>query len=272
MIEYSIIPIITYGCESWNPNKTETKSVNSLLDNIIKRILMTPQSTPREALYIETGLLDPETIGLKQKVMMDYRLTNNPNPRLHKMATAEEPNLWKKLAEHAKGLLEITDRDTQGKKPSVKNNVKAKTAKYFKKKITQDGQEKSKIKFLLEGRTEWKPHFKQKYLAELTRLNACTIFHARTRMIDIKNNFRNKYPDITCRACGKDEETQEHVLETCQTLHKNPSNLVTKIDIFEETTSALQVTAQKIRNTLEKLKDCTARADAMSPHVIRGST
>ena len=28
---------------------------------------MVPQSTPREALYIETGLLDPEAIRLKKK-------------------------------------------------------------------------------------------------------------------------------------------------------------------------------------------------------------
>ena len=37
------------------------KKLNQILDKVIKRILMTPDSTPREPLYIETGLLDIET-------------------------------------------------------------------------------------------------------------------------------------------------------------------------------------------------------------------
>ena len=253
LIECTIIPIITYGCEVWNPRKHETKSLNSLMDNILRRVLMTPQSTPREALYIETGLLDPETISLKQKAMMNHRLTNNTNQRLQKLATAAEPNLWKAQAGQAKDLLEITAEDTRGKKVSVKARIKAKAARYFKEKIEKDGTEKSKIKYLLEGRPDWKPSCKQKYLAELSRQNVSTIFQARTRMIDVKNNFRNKYPDITCRACGINPETQEHVLETCQTLHANPCNVVKIEDIFEIDPTALQVTANKIRTTLEKL-------------------
>ena len=55
LIDTCIIPIITYGSELWNPNKKETKQIDQVLDNIIKRILMVPTSTPREATYIETA-------------------------------------------------------------------------------------------------------------------------------------------------------------------------------------------------------------------------
>ena len=34
----------------------------------------------------------------------------------------------------------------------------------------------------------------------------------RTRVLDVKNNFRNKYSNTKCRGSGQDEETQEHVL------------------------------------------------------------
>ena len=47
--------------------KTDNEKINRIMDNILKRILMVPQSTPREALYIETGLLDPEAIRLKKQ-------------------------------------------------------------------------------------------------------------------------------------------------------------------------------------------------------------
>ena len=275
LIECTIIPIITYRCEVWNPNKSEMKSINSILDNILKRILMTPQTTPREALHIETGLLDPETISLKQKVMMDFRLNNNPNPRLHKLATAEETSMWSQLTKQAKEKLEVPAQDIAGKKYSVKNHIKTKTARYFKNKITEDGPEKSKINYMKEGRPDWRPFEKQKYLAELTRINASTIFMARTRMLDIKNNFRNKYPDVKCRACNNENETQEHVLETCQSLHQDPSNKVSKKDIFEEDPSALQVTANKIRTSLEKLAQIAVQprdSNPLCPPVTRGST
>ena len=67
LVETCIIPIITYASETWKPNKQEQKNLNQILDNIIKRILMTPTSTPREALYIETNLLDITRIIEKKK-------------------------------------------------------------------------------------------------------------------------------------------------------------------------------------------------------------
>jgi hypothetical protein len=27
----------------------------------------------------------------------------------------------------------------------------------------------------------------------------------------VKNNYRNKYPDLICRGCGKQDETQQHI-------------------------------------------------------------
>ena len=72
-------------------------------------------------------------------------------------------------------------------------------------------------------------------------------------MIDIKNNFRGKYPDNKCRACGKDSETQEHILEMCQTLHSSQDSKVTKGEIFAEDPTALKETAKKIRKVLSEL-------------------
>ena len=41
------------------PQNKEKKKLNQLLDNIVKRILMVPQSTPRESIDMEVGILDP---------------------------------------------------------------------------------------------------------------------------------------------------------------------------------------------------------------------
>ena len=67
---------IDNSLQQWSPGKTENENINRIMDNILKRILMVPQSTPREALYIETGLLDPEAIRLKNRVLMEHRMMN----------------------------------------------------------------------------------------------------------------------------------------------------------------------------------------------------
>ena len=43
LLETSVIPIITYASETWELTKMQTKQLNSMLDNTIKRILMIPQ-------------------------------------------------------------------------------------------------------------------------------------------------------------------------------------------------------------------------------------
>ena len=74
LIDTCIIPIITYGSKLWNPNKKETKQIDQVLDNIIKRILTVPTSTPREATYIETGLKDMESNRTQKRINMMNRI------------------------------------------------------------------------------------------------------------------------------------------------------------------------------------------------------
>ena len=255
LIENTIAAIITYGSETWTATKKENTELNKLLDNIIKRILLTPPTTPREALYIETGLLDPETISKKQRINMDHKLKTSQNPRYNKMAQIKGKKSWKETTDKTLKELNISEALT-GKKDTVKRKIKQKTMQYFKSKIEKDGENKSKVKYLLDGIQDWKPCNRQKYMMKLSRINASTIFKARTRMIDAKNNFRGMYePNLLCRACKVEIETQEHILEECPVLHPNDTNKTMKNQIFEENTTLLKTTAQNIRKTMEKLYD-----------------
>ena len=51
LVSACIIPIITYAGETRKPTTDENKKLNQLLDRIIRRILLVPESTPREALH-----------------------------------------------------------------------------------------------------------------------------------------------------------------------------------------------------------------------------
>ena len=125
---------------------------------------------------------------------------------------------------------------------------------YFKNKLIDESTDKSKVRHLLEGKTEWEAGVRPKYMNELSREKASIIFKARTRMIDIKNNFRNKYNDLTCRACGEETEAQEHVLENCPSIHTTEDSKVRHQDLFNESPEELRNTARKIREVLEKIE------------------
>ena len=89
LVSACIIPIITYAGETRKPIKEENKKLNQLLDRIIRRILMVPESTPREALYIESGLLDIERITDKNRIMMGERIKKNGNQLLNEVTKTQ---------------------------------------------------------------------------------------------------------------------------------------------------------------------------------------
>ena len=73
-----------------------------------------------------------------------------------------------------------------------------------------------------------------------------TIFKARTRMLDVKNNFRGKCKDTKCRKCTETVESQEHVLETCTGIHDDDTTKITINDIFDSNPTNLKTTAKQL--------------------------
>ena len=89
-------------------------------------------------------------------------------------------------------------------------------------------------------------------MQKLNRYQVSTIFKARTRMLDVKNNFRGKYKDNICRGCGT-TETQEHVLNECTGIHNNQESKVQLQEIFDENTEQLKGKAEKIDHIMARL-------------------
>ena len=58
-----IVPTILYGCETWTINKKQMEAIENMQLYSLRRILKTPQTTPKVAIYGETG-----TIKLEEKI------------------------------------------------------------------------------------------------------------------------------------------------------------------------------------------------------------
>ena len=255
LVQSCIVSVINYSSEVWSPTKTENDKTNKIMDNIIKRILMVPQSTPREALYIETGLLDPETERIKNRILMEHRLKQGTSERLKKIFANSQESTWTTETHRLRNTLGIPDEDLVGEKPTVKYKVNKAVNKWFKEKMENGGREKSKVQHLLEGRGEWTPRRRPTYMNKLTRSQTSTIFKARTRMLPTKNNYRNMYKNNTCRACEAEIETQQHVLEECAVLHLVGDNKVYPNEIFNEAAITLKDVSTRIEIITNRLEN-----------------
>ena len=251
----NIIPIITYSGEVWKPSKQEEKQINRIYENIIKRILQTPQSTPRESIFIETGLIETTTLIKKNRLMMHNRLKNGTNETMKKIINRDEEGSWANENYKIMEQLNIPPDTINKKKGTAKRIIQGKILDDYKERIDKEAAQKSKVQYNLQGRNyRWKPGKIPEYMQELTRNQVSTIFKARTRMTDIKANYKKKYPNQICRACNTEEETQEHVFEKCTNLHPEEQTKVRKEEIFEEDPSKLKNLVRKINQIMEKLK------------------
>ena len=112
LLETCIQPIITYGGETWEMTKQEEKRINQIQENIyIRRILMVPQSTPTESLYIETGLLDITTIVTKNRLNMEKKLHKHPEKLTSKIMELNTKNGWKDTTNKIKGNIKRTTQE-----------------------------------------------------------------------------------------------------------------------------------------------------------------
>ena len=258
LVETCIQPIILYAAETWNTTKKEMNQINKIYDDIIKRVLKTPVTTPRETIYIESGLVDIETLIYRQRANMYKKITQEPDSQLSEIINQHIRRGWRITTD--KILLEINMEDTGTHETldQYKQRSKEKTLEYFKEKINREGNRKSKVRHLINGTQEWKPGERKKYMDKMSRNESSTIFKARTRMLDIKNNFRGKYGNMICRVCGQENEDQKHVMEECNGIHKSGDSKVSEQELFDENIEKLRITARKIHEIMKCIEDSTA--------------
>ena len=95
------------------------------------------------------------------------------------------------------------------------------------KEMILKGNNNTKTKFYLDNKRDLTPGKRAKYMNECNRMEASTIFKARTRMLRVKCNYKKMFRDT-------EEENQEHILEFCTGLDRRETGIVTTEDIFQE--------------------------------------
>ena len=255
IMETCILPLITYSGEAWDSTTENYKQANQIYEALIRRILKVPQGTPNEALYCETGLLNPETVIKKNRINMEARIRNGNNENMKQILESKIKESWIEQNDKIKQQLGIKTEDMKKKRTIIKSIARNNSYENFKKTIEETAQTKSKMKYYMENlQRDWQPRKRPEYIEQLTRNQVSTIFKARTRMLKTKANYKNGNSSLICRLCRKEEETQEHILESCEELNKK-HKIATKPMIFSEKIKELKETIKIIDTRMETLEN-----------------
>ena len=117
-----VIPIITYGSESWEPKKKEIAQIETIFNKALKTILQLPDQTPTAILLAETGFLTIEMNVNKKKIMHTNRVLTKEEPALIQQLT-QGNSIWRAEIRKLQEECSITDETLQGNKETLKKNV-----------------------------------------------------------------------------------------------------------------------------------------------------
>jgi hypothetical protein len=192
LVNTCIIPIITYGAETWILKDKETERLQQILDNVLKRILKTPKSTPSEIIAAETGIWSMKLQIWKKQLMYLHRIENKKRGTLvHRIMTNPE-NPWmiqmrKITTECNIPMEEMEKRST----PQMKSMVTLKLNEHHENNINKSAETKSKVPHYTSLKKTKQRSLKPEYMYKLPRPKCSNIFKVRSIMIAVRANFKS---------------------------------------------------------------------------------
>ena len=263
--ESLLINGILYNSEVWyGLTKAQVSELESVDRLLLRRILATPISTPKEGLYLELGVVPINLILKGRRVMFLHYLLNLEEKEMlycFFMAQLNKPgkNDWTETVQQDLVDLEITIPLQEIKELShdqFKNMVRKRCRSAALKQLLTAKSNHSKMASL-----NYSDLKTQEYLVNKSFHcgDAKLLFSLRTRMVNVRNNYKNRQGDICCPLCDQDDDTQEHLL-VCEKMHQSEPG-VSYDAIFDDSREDIRVTFDALKNSLTLREDMLRAAD-----------
>ena len=226
--EAMLVNGILFNSEIWyGVKECDITKLEKVDEYLLKGILKAHSKTSRAGLYLESGCIPLRFILKKRSVMYLYHILNRKSTELiRKVYEAQKrapvKDDWVEQVENDLKELEIN-------LGHLKNVKKNKFKKILKEKILQKSFQYLKNISDNQSKLSYNSYKKlriQDYLisTKFSNHEKELLIKLRTRMVDVKDNFKQKYEDnMSCDLCGE-YENQQHLLE-CKTLIENCKSL-----------------------------------------------
>ena len=221
-----LISVLLFNSETWlRLTKDNIKKLESVDEMLLHKLLATPMSTPKVALYLETGCIPLRFIIKRKRIMFLHHLLTRREDALIKRvfwAQVEKPikGYWCLVVREdldALGLnflsyFEIGNKSKEQLKTLITDQIATVSLRY----LDAEKQKLSKIANISYPKVEIQAYLVDPHLT--TRLKQLT-FKWRTRMIKVGWNYGVKEQ---CPLCQNADDTQDHLFH-CKNIHGNCS-------------------------------------------------
>ena len=210
--------------EAWvNVSAKNVSDLERIDEQLLRDFLVAQRNTPKETLYLETGSIPVRFVMISRRInFLHWILCEDKNSLVSRFFQAQcsEPikgdwvSAVKKDLEHVDIKLSFEEISNYSKK-SFKTLVKDSVKKKAFQELVKRQKEHSKGKEIC-----YRDLGLQKYLKSESPLSIEEkrfLFAARTRGLEVANNFKQGKQDLKCRLCKNHTEDQQSLL-TCAAL------------------------------------------------------
>ena len=218
----------------------EISQLGKVDEYLLREIMDAHSKTAREFLYLETGTIPLRFLVMSRRLSyLHHLLTRNENELIHKFFKAQErcpiKDDWVTQIKEDREYLKLDMTNEE-----IASTKKSQFKKIIRKKIKEAAfayLEEIKMSHTKVQNLKYDSLKMQEYLYKFQTRDAQLLFKLRSRMLNVRSNFRNFYKvqDVFCKLCNKDiEQTQAHLLD-CETLINNCQDLYNDCDVeFED--------------------------------------
>ena len=274
-----LLSTLLTNAESWYSwTAKDLSDLEKIDETLLRKIVEAPAKSPIEALYLELGATPIKFLLMMRRIMyLNHMLKQDEESMLYRVLQSQVDNPSKGDWVH------LVRQDIQDLKLNLTFDNIARMSKYQLKAILRDAVKKEAYKYLSDIQAG---HSKTKNLRYsglqmqpyLTSHRSTTIqqkamfFKLRTRMIDVRDNFKTGNVSVLCRCCQKGVETQAHLLQ-CEALGEQ--DLVTSLpnynDLFEEDPVKIEQIGTILIEKFKKFKNFNPSAhNAIARGQVRG--
>ena len=226
-----LVSSMLFNSEAWyNLTEAELNLLESVDLELLRGILKTPKSTPKEMLFLELGIVPfREIIRQRRLGFLSYILKENKESMIHKFFESQRshrtPKDWVTTVLSDMEILnmEMNFEDVRNmKKVQFMNKVKRKIQQKTLKDLEKIKEKHSKVRRLKHTVLKMQNYLKPNNL-KMKKDESQEIFRLRSRSTNLKVNQKNKYETFECDACNVEDENQEHIL-VCKEILKMQKN------------------------------------------------
>ena len=265
--ESLFISSILTNCESWyNVRRQEIDILEKCDENLLRKVLETPCTTPKCMLYLETGCKPIRFIIMKRRLMFLYYILNEDEKSLISRFFQVQ------LRQPCKGdwcttvIEDLEYLEIHLTLDQIKSASKGQFSKLIDECIvekaliylSEEKKKKSKVSQIVHNDLNLQKYFNSKDVSlQLSKF----IFVLRSRMLEVQANFPSKFSIRFCPVC-KDETTQDDQAHLLLCPQLNDQQVVSTLPNYEDLFSKdlnkqVQVASIIHKNFRKRLKICS---------------